>query len=76
MARVVRIVINDKAFIDFTPEDPATFNLAAFHALIRGNGVFIMGDTVAIPYNQIEMVLWIDPEANAPLGSVQGMSRQ
>ena len=49
MARVVRIVINDKAFIDFTPEDPATFNLAAFHALIRGNGGFIMGDTVAIP---------------------------
>lgn len=76
MARVVRIVISETVFIDFTPADPASFNLASFHALIRGNGVFMMGDTVAVPYEKIQVVMWVDPEANAPLGSVQGMVRQ
>ena len=59
MAKAVRIILNERAFVQFTPVEP--FNFSAFIAQVRADGCYSGGD-VFVPLAHIEMIVYRDFE--------------
>ena len=60
MAKAVRIIINEEAFVQFTPPEP--FHFSAFIAQVRAEGCYSGGD-VFVPLARIEMIIYRDCES-------------
>ena len=71
MAKAVRIVLNEKAFIQLETGDG--FDFAAFIVRVRAEGFYFGGD-VFVPLSQIEMIVYRDFEAPAVAPHIGGLN--